>query len=67
MLDFAKEKALWDNIRESEDFARHREEILAKYKESFTVEPSPHTVEEILGFISIAQLTATQAEIKEGK
>ena len=49
MLDFAKEKALWDNIRESEDFARHREEILAKYKASFEIEPSPHTVEEILG------------------
>ena len=49
MLDFAKEKALWDNIRESEDFARHREEILAKYKESFTVAPAPHTVEDILG------------------
>ena len=48
MLDFAKEKALWDNIRTSEDFARHREEILEKYQKSFEIEPAPHTVEEIL-------------------
>ena len=49
MLDFAKEKSLWDNIRTSEDFARHREEIAKKYEDSFKIAPSAHTVEEILG------------------
>ena len=48
MLDFAKDKKLWENVRVSDDFARHREEILAKYQKSFDVEPAPHTVEEIL-------------------
>ena len=49
MLDFAKDKKLWENVRVSDDFARHREEILAKYESAFAQgNPAPHTVEEIL-------------------
>ena len=49
MLDFAKDKKLWENVRVSDDFARHRKEILAKYEGAFAQgSPAPHTVEEIL-------------------
>lgn len=49
MLDFAKDKKLWENVRVSDDFARHRKEILAKYESAFAQgSPAPHTVEEIL-------------------
>ena len=48
MLDFAKDKALWDRVRLSDDFIQHRDEIKEIYEEAFTEEPRPHSVEEIL-------------------
>ena len=48
MLDFAKDKALWDRVRLSDDFIQHRDEIKEIYDEAFTEEPRPHSVEEIL-------------------
>ncbi|MBO5110292.1 MAG: heparinase II/III family protein [Clostridia bacterium] len=48
MLDFAKDKALWQKVRESEDFATHRAQLLALYEEAFRVEPRAHSVEDIL-------------------
>ena len=48
MLDFAKEKELWDNVRNSDDFARHRKEIKAVYDGAFIEQPRPHTAKEIL-------------------
>ena len=48
MLDFAKDKKLWDRVRESDDFARHRQEIEVLYKKAFTEEPRVHSVREIL-------------------
>ena len=40
MLDFAKKKEFWDNIRESDDYARHRKEIKEKYDMAFETAPS---------------------------
>lgn len=48
MLDFAKDKKLWEKVRESEAFARHRKDILEKYNAAFSHEVGAHTVEEIL-------------------
>ncbi|MBO5286944.1 MAG: heparinase II/III family protein [Clostridia bacterium] len=48
MLDFAKSKELWRKIRESEEFAQHRKELLSLYNEAFRKEPRAHSVEEIL-------------------
>lgn len=48
MLDFAREKALWDNVRTSDAFARHRKEIKEKYDYAFEEAPRPHTAKEIL-------------------
>ncbi len=65
MLDFAKEKQLWDNVRVSEDFARHRKEIKEKYDWAFEEAPRPHNAKEILGcndklyFRKLAQLQSS--------
>ncbi len=65
MLDFAKEKQLWDNVRNSEDFARHRIEIKKVYDSAFEEAPRPHTAKEILGkndkiyFRKLAQLQSS--------
>lgn len=48
MLDFAKDKALWDKVRSSPDFKQHRQEILEIYENAFKTEPRPHSVEEVL-------------------
>ena len=48
MLDFAKDKALWQRVRTSDDYIQHRKEIKEIYDEAFTEEPRPHSVEEIL-------------------
>lgn len=48
MLDFAKDKRLWDRVRTSPDYEKHRREILAQYNEAFDESPRPHSVEEIL-------------------
>ncbi len=49
MLDFAKDKRLWENVRTSDTFLWHREEIKALYDEAFKTEPRSHSAEEILG------------------
>ena len=48
MLDFAKDKKFWKNVRTSNDYAQHRQEILDLYKEAFKTEPRPHSAKEIL-------------------
>ncbi len=48
MLDFAKNKALWDKVRVSDAFYQHRKEIREIYDEAFAEQPRPHSVEEIL-------------------
>ena len=49
MLDFAKDKKFWENVRQSDEFKWHREEIKAIYDEAFKVEPRVHSAEDILG------------------
>ncbi len=48
MLDFFKDKALWDKVRNSEDFARHRVDIEEMYVKAFEKSPRPHSLEDIL-------------------
>ncbi|MBO5313484.1 MAG: heparinase II/III family protein [Clostridia bacterium] len=48
MLDFAKDKTLWERVRVSEEFSQHRKEIEELYKKAFQTEPRPHSVEEVL-------------------
>ncbi|MBQ9744552.1 MAG: heparinase II/III family protein [Clostridia bacterium] len=48
MLDFAKNKSLWDRVRTSDDYAQHRREIKEIYDEAFDEAPRPHSVEEII-------------------
>jgi len=40
MLAFAKDKQLWERIRTSPDFERHRREVLEKYEQVWQV-PTP--------------------------
>ena len=49
MLDFAKDKRFWENVRQSDEFKWHREEIKELYDEAFKVEPRAHSAEDILG------------------
>ena len=49
MLDFAKEKSFWDNVRVSETFAEHRKEISELYLEAFKEAPRSHSAKDILG------------------
>lgn len=49
MLDFAKDKRLWEGVRTEECYAQHRQELLQLYSEAFKKEPRAHTAEEILG------------------
>ena len=37
MLDFFKDKSLWDRVRESDDFARHRKDIEEIYIKKVTI------------------------------
>lgn len=48
MLDFAKDKKLWDRVRNNEEFKWHREEISELYKEAFKTPPRPHSATDIL-------------------
>ena len=49
MLDFARDKALWEHVRTSPDFEQHRRELMALYGEAFGKgKPRPHTADEIL-------------------
>jgi len=48
MLDFAKDRSLWNKVRTSDDFIQHRKEIKEIYDEAFKEAPRPHSVEEIL-------------------
>ena len=49
MLDFAKDKKFWENVRQSDEFKWHREEIKELYDKAFKVEPRAHSAEDILG------------------
>ena len=49
MLDFAKDKSFWENVRTSDKFKWHREEIKELYDEAFKTEPRSHSAEDILG------------------
>ncbi len=48
MLDFAKDKKIWERIRTSEDFAQHRSELFALYSKAFKEAPRAHRASEIL-------------------
>ena len=49
MLDFARDKAFWERVRTSDEFAQHRREVKELYDTSFGKEkPRPHTADEIL-------------------
>ena len=48
MLDFAKEKSFWDNVRTSEKYAEHRKEISDLYLEAFKEAPRSHSAKDIL-------------------
>ena len=48
MLDFAKNKSFWENVKLSDDFAQHRDDVLALYKDAFKVEPRAHSYKDIL-------------------
>ena len=47
MLDFAKDKSFWENVRTSDKFKWHREEIKELYDEAFKTEPRSHSAEDI--------------------
>ena len=48
MLDFAKNKAFWERVRTSDDYAIHRKELNEIYERAFKTPPRPHSAEEIL-------------------
>ncbi len=48
MLDFARDKSFWENVRTSDKFSQHRKEIIDIYNEAFKVSPRPHSAKEIL-------------------
>lgn len=47
MLDFAKDQKLWERVRTSDDFARHRKEIKELYDHFFEEPPRVSTFKEI--------------------
>ena len=47
MLDFAKDQKLWEHVRTSDDFARHRKEIKELYDHFFDEPPRVSTFKEI--------------------
>lgn len=49
MLDFAKDKEFWANVRVSPDFEQHRYEIKELYDKSFKTPPRSHSAKDILG------------------
>lgn len=48
MLDFAKNKAFWENVRTNKDYAWQIEEIKEIYQRAFQTPPRPHSITEIL-------------------
>ena len=48
MLDFARDKRLWEKIRTSDEFIQHRKEVKELYEKAFKVEPRAHSAKEIL-------------------
>ena len=48
MLDFAKEKSFWNNVRTSDVYAEHRKEISELYFEAFKEAPRSHSAKDIL-------------------
>ncbi len=48
MLDFAKDKKLWERVRTSDEFEQHRREIRELYDKAFEVEPRSHSAWDIL-------------------
>jgi len=48
MLDFAKDKKFWENVRVSDDYAQGRRELLELYESAFKTAPRPHSAKEIL-------------------
>ena len=49
MLEFAKDRAFWDYVRESDDFARHRKEVTEKYNWAFEKRPDVMTYASYFG------------------
>ncbi len=48
MLDFARDKGLWEKIRTSDEFTQHRREVKELYEEAFKTEPRAHSAKEVL-------------------
>ncbi|MBO4983729.1 MAG: heparinase II/III family protein [Clostridia bacterium] len=48
MLDFARDKMLWEKIRTSDEFIQHRKEVKELYEKAFKTEPRAHSAKEIL-------------------
>ena len=48
MLDFAKEKSFWENVRTSDAYIEHRKEISELYFEAFKEAPRSHSAKDIL-------------------
>lgn len=49
MLEFARDKALWEKIRTSPDYQRHRDDVKAKYESAFSRPVTESTFWEIIG------------------
>ena len=50
MLDFARDKKLWERVRVSDEFAQHRAELSELYKKSFATPPRSHSADDILAY-----------------
>lgn len=48
MLDFAKDKKLWERVRTSDEFAQHRGELLELYEKAFEQAPRHHSAKDVL-------------------
>ena len=48
MLNFACDSALWERVRTSPDFARHREELFALYEKAFKSPPRSHSAHDVI-------------------
>lgn len=50
MFEIAKDKALWERIRNDEAFARHRRELKASFEKEFKNRPRAATAWQVLGY-----------------
>ena len=48
MLDFAKDKALWERIRTDKAYEQHRRELSELYEKAFKTPPRAHSADDIL-------------------